>query len=120
MADEVDDFRTSVALELLREECRASVRPGFYKMKLARGGPWVAVKLEKAGEGWRAVVDGVASDWHPDAPLAKHVLQTRLHGVPITESIYRYLLAYAEWCRANDPTAPEANPAERYDAATGP
>jgi hypothetical protein len=118
MTDEPDDLRSAVGRELLREHCRATASPGFFRLRLAAGAPWVAACVTEGREGWRTAIDGAVHDWHPDPALAKGLLEICLHGEPITEAEYRYLLARAEWCRANDPGAPEATPKERFDPLT--
>ena len=92
------------------------VAPGFYRVRLVRGGPlvpchcWIEPSERNAETGdattderTHLIVDGrEARPFHP--PF------TVLIGEPITESEYKYLNAMSAWARTNDATRPEAFP----------
>lgn len=93
--------------------------PGFYKRRLVKNGPWVAVKIELirpvddetgeliADEYLRAEQDGKEVD-----PVAVW-LYCCTH--PITETDYRYLTGATRWDKAYAPEHPYANPGQPVD-----
>lgn len=117
MSDE-PDLRTDVARELMREGIRMRATPGFFLARLTRGGPYVAVCVERAEQGWRAIVNGEAGNWHPDPALAQGVDLAAMWGTEVSEGDYRLVAERAAWARQYDTDAPEAKPLERYDPAT--
>lgn len=105
-------------------------QPGFFLTRLVKGGPLMPARI------WRPCVctvnggeDGAEHDWQPtcdrNPPLAAEV-NGQPHDVDrvwmsrdvITEAEYRYLMDTAAWDRANDPTAPMANPAQPINPLT--
>ena len=113
----------------------AEPRPGWFKMRLTRGGPWFGAMItdlaccctpnggdENKPHRWRA-----SCDRHTPEKLTGEI-----NGEPadvdriwttareITEAEYRYLVADAEWCRTNAPDAPEARPRQAVDLHTLP
>jgi hypothetical protein len=113
------DIREQVGQELLREHVRAVATAGCRKMRLVKHGPMVATFIEYNQEsGWRSIIDGIVGTWHPDPALSPGVYSAIMYGEEITESEYCYVLATANWSRRHNPTAPEANPLERFSPAT--
>lgn len=97
--------------------------PGFYKIRLTRGGPFVAARiLHQPGRDpidgtpldrsywWTAIIDG--------EPVAEPSTSAEEAGVfriwpvcwSIGEAEYDYLLANAKWAKAHAPHEPAANP----------
>ena len=112
------DLRTDVAAELMREACRAAVRPGFYRFQFVKGAPTVGACIGQDENGWSVVVDGCAYPPHPDPALAQMLLDVWAHGRPCSEADYRYLVAVADHAKVHDTEAPQAKPRERYDPLT--
>lgn len=94
---------------------------GFYKSKLVRGGPWVAVRIwfgppadPITGEEldrshrWQAEIDG---------KLARQVWDAWPYcaGQPIDEAEYRYLTAMKRHAVTYEPEMPEASPRRPVD-----
>ncbi len=86
--------------------------PGLFRIRLVKGGPWVAAAIECDALGvWSAVIDGERQDpAHPDWTLAESVARIWHYGDRISDSDYEFLIERARWCRANAPESPEANP----------
>jgi hypothetical protein len=100
-----------------------SPEPGFFKMRLARGGPWVPAiiyqpcPIEFHPETFQAV-DRV---YHLKAEIdGRPVDLSRIWGygrrIPIAE--YLFLRATSAWARDYAPQSPEANPRQPIDFDT--
>ncbi len=93
-------------------------RPGFYRTRLVKGGPFVPVRLREIppafgedGEplwdyGYVLTVNGEVRDAIKSRGLA---------GEPISEADYRHMLAMREHALAHEPDMPEANPDQPVD-----
>ena len=83
-----------------------SPRPGWYKAKLVRGGPFVAVDIwfeaEGGGQELHCLVDGEPADPYKTWPL--------WGAVEINQAEYDRLLAKADHAKQHEPGRPEANP----------
>ena len=103
----------------------ASPEPGFFRLKLTKGGPWVPAILyrpcpiEFAPETFQAVdrhyrlvaeIDGKLVDVH----------RVWTSGERITLAEYLYLKADHAWARQYAPHLPEANPGRAIDFDTLP
>ena len=93
-------------------------KPGYFKMRLAKGCPEVGAELkygthpdaEDRSPLWETWINGrLVRDPSPD-PTAAGVWRVWLHGEEIEEHEYRYLVADREWCATHAPAAPEATP----------
>ena len=98
---------------------------GFYRMKLVRGGPWLAVKLwhgppndPETGEEldrshrWQALLDGAEVEvWRVWPSCAVE---------PISESDYGFMLANSAWVKQHSPEEPAANPSQPIDLMRAP
>jgi len=93
---------------------------GFYKMRLVRGGPFVAVRVffeasrdPATGDvcdrspRWQASIDGREADIWRAWPYCS--------GRPIDQAEYDYLLAVSAHARKHDPSMPEAVPGKPID-----
>lgn len=62
--------------------------PGFFKIRLVKGGPWLAARIDRNGELWSAWINGRQTA----APSTNHVLagveKLWLYGHQITEADY--------------------------------
>jgi hypothetical protein len=105
------------------------IRPGFYRVRRVRSGPWVGAEV--------ALEDGVVTvsfDGEPQASVPhdevealiieavtegeafRHpILAVCWFGEPIDEADYRHLLATAAWARQHRPGHPAANPDKPVD-----
>lgn len=86
--------------------------PGTFRLRLVRGGPWVAAEIERDALGvWTAVIDGERQvPGHPDPALAEGVFRVWHYGHAIDASEHAFLVARARWARIHAPDSPEANP----------
>ena len=103
-------------------------RPGYFAMRLIRGGPRVAARLylpcpmTPAGPD----SDAGAADWCHAADRCRHlqaevdgkparVLRVWTSGRPVTAAEFAFLSADANWVRAHQPAGPKANPTAPVD-----
>lgn len=86
--------------------------PGFFRMRLVRGGPWVAAELRRDADGaWTALIDGVPSQpSSPDPAVAADVFRIWHGAEAVTASEHAYLIERAAWARQHSPDSPEATP----------
>jgi hypothetical protein len=101
------------------------VRPGYYRIRRVKNGPWIAAEIIITNGMVFATEDNVPSfeglqltelaNMIVEAVMGgdafRHpVLRTLWFGVPIDAAEYKHLLALAAWARANAPSHPAANP----------
>ncbi|MEK7112662.1 MAG: hypothetical protein AAB875_05030 [Patescibacteria group bacterium] len=100
----------------------SEIVPGFYRTRLVRGGPWVAVRVAHeptpdpaTGEAldrppvWSIEIDGkLAREPSPDPETAGVLLAYAMRR--IDEKEYRYLLAASRHAKEKAPYLPEAEP----------
>jgi len=90
--------------------------PGFYAVKLVKGGPEVGALIDKVGGFWLAKIE---EDWvgepTDDPQLADGVQQIWLFGRRITAQEHDFMLARAAYARHHDPQSPWANPRKPLD-----
>lgn len=89
--------------------------PGFFAIRLVKGGPKVAATIERDAAGvWSTTIDGVRQSGaaHTDPALAEGVFRIWHYGERITEAEHRYLIDFAAYVRVHVPDAPEANPTQ--------
>jgi len=91
--------------------------PGYYKRRLVKGGPWVAVRFfEDGGEirvevdGYTERADGTPIDPHEEWPICW----------PSSEADYRFFTIMREWSRRHAPHHPAARPREPIDLGAMP
>jgi hypothetical protein len=91
--------------------------PGFYKRRLVKGGPWVAVRfyLDDSGK-LRVEVDG---DTHRDGELIDPHEEWPVCW-PSSESDHWFFAIMREWSRKHAPHHPAARPRERIDLGSLP
>lgn len=103
-------------------------RPGFFKMKIVKGGCWVGAEIRyssgtdpDAGEpldrGY--LFEALIGNKHvrppsPD-PMKAGVFRIWLSAIEIPEREYRFLIADADWCAKHAPEEPQANPKDKID-----
>lgn len=89
--------------------------PGYFRIRLVKGGPWVAATIERDQHGvWSAIIDNQRSSGaaHTDPALATDVFRIWHYGERITPAEHAYLVERAAYCRLHMPDAPEANPTQ--------
>lgn len=102
--------------------------PGFFRMRLVKGGPWVGARLiygpsrdpetggvmEERSWFWETWINGtLAAPPSPD-PTAAGVWRVWLCAPDeIDEPTYRHLIDDRAWCAAHAPHMPEAHPERR-------
>ena len=106
----------------------AKPEPGFYRVRLIRGGPWVAARISygpppdpETGEPldrswfWTVEIDGqLYADPSPSWRRAG-VDRVWLFGEKITEAEYDYLLAMRHHAVTHEPALPAAQPDKPVD-----
>jgi hypothetical protein len=87
--------------------------PGYYKMRLRRGGPWVGVRIafDQSGDP-RAEVDG-RSDWPDGSPIDAFAIWPYVRVSDQGE--FEFLARWREWALAHAPEHPAARPFEPID-----
>lgn len=108
----------------------AQPQPGFYRVKLVKGGVWVGARItygptldpetgEPLDRSWlyAGTINGEADpDPRPEPSDAVHRIWE--HGERIDEATYQWLLDDRAWAAANEPHRPEANPKTPVDLST--
>lgn len=103
-------------------------QPGFYKIKLTKGGVFVPARLiHQPGRDpvdgslldrsywWTAIIDGDQVAEPSINPIEAGVFRIWPICWEIDEREYDYMLANAEWTRAHAPHEPAANPRQAVD-----
>lgn len=84
--------------------------PGHFRIRLVKGGPWVAAEIRHVDGAWVALIDGVPKTPHPDPAQAEDVFRVWHYGERILPHEHQYLIEFAAYVRVHIPDAPEANP----------
>lgn len=89
--------------------------PGYYRLRLVRGGWEVPARLSFDDGLWTAEIDGVViAPPHAD-PVLAGADQIWHYGRPITELEYRLLHKLKQIVRCTDPSHPAVNPHRPID-----
>lgn len=106
------------------------IRPGYYRIRIARRGPWIAACIAVEGDTITVMQDGAphAETFRADAiadliidsvmegEAFRHpLLRIAWFGEAIDEAEYRHLLALGAWARDNRPSHPAAQPDKPID-----
>lgn len=107
-------------------------KPGLYKIRLCRGGPWVAAELRygppsdpETGKPldrsprWQTFINGREFGNGP-TPESAGVYKVWPYGVEIDEAEFRYLLGVSNWAKSHSPQSPEADPDKPVDFLKAP
>ena len=112
-----------------------NLRPGYYRIRRVRSGPWIAAELQIADgqiavtEERETIIAGIPLETLPDLWVEAHIegeafrhplLRLLLFGVPIEAPEYNHMLATAAWARSNARSHPAANPDRPIDLGTIP
>lgn len=90
-------------------------QPGFYLIRLVRGGPWVAAQIAHAEDGWTVSIDGVTEGPSLDPWALSNMERVHWGGRETTEAEVRYRLALKHHAATYEPDAPAANPKRPVD-----
>lgn len=111
-------------------------RPGLYRMRLVKDGPFVPVKIwfglpvidgeeQDRAPRWLCEIAGRTDFWEKDAGNYRCRCALDIGrawpfcaNAPISEQDYAYMLDHAEWSRQFKPSNPDANPRKAIDLAT--
>ncbi len=89
--------------------------PGFFLLRLVRGGPHVPAAIMFDGLQWQAVINGEPREAHADPAFAPDVFRIWHGGRTCTETEYRYRLQLQAWAAKHAPAHPAARPRDRID-----
>ena len=89
--------------------------PGWYLLRLVRGGPWVAARVTHEAAGWSVMLDGVTEGPAQDPWALRHMERVHWGGRPATEEECQRRLGLARWAALNDPDHHAANPRRAID-----
>lgn len=105
--------------------------PGLYRIRLVKGGPWVAARivygppldpidgteLDRAPR-WQCWIDGEMIGADPDPHAAGAYRIWPAHQVSQAE--YDHMVAVSKWAKEHSPRDPAANPTRPIDPLTAP
>lgn len=94
--------------------------PGFFRLRLIKGGPWVPAQIRRVGTEWHATIAGVLSVYQSeldDSCPSDAVAVWRIWhgGKEINEDDYQLMLQRMAWARRDMPDHPAANPDKPVD-----
>lgn len=90
-------------------------RPGYFMIRLVRGGPPVAAAICHDAKGWYVIIDGVEKRPAPEPWDAEDMSRVWHYGREVPEEEYRFRVATAEHARVHDPSHPAAKPDQAVD-----
>ena len=104
-------------------------KPGFFKVRMVKGGSWVGAKIEygpgndpETGEPldrsyqWYVEINGEpAGSPSPDPWLADGIERVWVYGKRITEEEFNYLIDDRAWAAEHAQHLPEAQPKKKVD-----
>ena len=89
--------------------------PGYFAMKLVRGGPLVPARITLEEGLWQASIDGKPGLADPDPAQATGVYRIWHSGQRSTPEIHAYLEAVKAWAGKCNPNHPALNPYQPID-----
>lgn len=89
--------------------------PGFYRLKLIRGGPWVPAQIKHDEGGWQTMLDGKWSNQSTDPWLLPDMERIHFGGRDTTEAEVNFMLARKRHAEVYEPDSPAANPRKAID-----
>lgn len=91
-------------------------RPGFYMLRLVRGGPWVGAEIIQDVDGqWTVMVDGVREGPSHNPWILPLLEKVHFYGRVTTESEVRFRVGAARWASIYAPSSAPANPHKPID-----
>lgn len=105
---------------LMRNDERPRVvdqpEPGFFELRLVRGGPLVGARIIHEQGWWTAWIDGkLCGPADQDPVRAEGVCRIWNGARRIDRVLYDFRLSTKSWALANEPDHPAANPGEPID-----
>ena len=90
--------------------------PGYFLLRLVKGGPQVAACIRHDAGLWSAEIDGEpCGPAHADPSQADGVFRIWHAGRPTTAEEFAYRLQLRSWAVANDPSHPAAQASRPVD-----
>jgi hypothetical protein len=108
----------TAALAGEKQQITTEPRPGYYRRRLVKGGPWVGVRIyldQIVGDDGELLSDEVMKAECDGAPCDPEDAWIASCDHPITREDYRYYVSAAAWDKTFDPVAPAANPKKAVD-----
>lgn len=91
-------------------------RPGFYLLRLVRGGPWVGAEIIHDADGqWRTMLDGKWEGPSRNPWILPMMEKIHFGGRETTESEVRFRVGAARWAAIYAPSSAPANPHKPID-----
>lgn len=91
----------------------AKPEPGFYRIRMVKGGPWVPVRIVAALRAKRRRV--VFYAYLGDKVVDIDRVWPRAYGNKIEKSEWEYMLKLGRWASAYEPDNPAAQPTKAVD-----
>jgi hypothetical protein len=85
--------------------------PGWFKLRLVKGGPYVPAMITREWGQWGAIIDGQPGNiFAPDPVLATDVFRIWHSGIRIEHAEYLHMLEVSRWAKEHAPDDPAADP----------
>lgn len=84
--------------------------PGFFAVRLHKGGWRVPAEIRHTDGLWCAIVDGAARMPHADPETAQDIARVWHGGVRIDQATYAWLIAVRDAAASTDPEHPALHP----------
>jgi hypothetical protein len=94
--------------------------PGYFLIRLIKGGPLVPARICHEQGLWWAVVDGEVKQAHADPGHAPDVFRIWHSGQFIDQQTYEHRLRLKKWAVEHRPDHPAANPRKPIDRNSTP
>ncbi|MFA9204885.1 MAG: hypothetical protein ACEQSH_00355 [Bacteroidia bacterium] len=95
--------------------------PGWFKLRLVKGGPYVPAAITRDGGAWGAIINGIRSEpTDADPARATDVFRVWHSGMRIDAAEYRHMLAVSHWAKDHAPDDPAADPTKPIALARRP
>ena len=89
--------------------------PGFYLLRLVRGGPWVGACIAHGPDGWTVMIDGDTQGPATDPWSLANMEKVHYYGRETTESEVAFRVGVKRWAEIYDPGHRAANPRRKID-----
>jgi hypothetical protein len=89
--------------------------PGYFSMRLVKGGWRVPCRIVHDAHGWHAEINGEVQPAFPDPYAAPGVSRVHERGLRIDQPTYDRLIALKAYAEAHEPDHPAANPLRAID-----
>jgi hypothetical protein len=89
--------------------------PGFYVLRLIKGGPWVGGEIRLSEAQWSAQIDGIWEGPSANPWLLPKLVQLHHYGKFSTESEVQFRIGAKRWAQIHSPSHAAANPKRPID-----